>query len=221
MDLLPCVEVEPIKTATASVIWLHGFGADGHDFEPIVPELRLPPELNVRFIFPHAPQRPITMYDKTILRAWYDFTNWEKETEVETAGIYESAAQIEALIKRENARGIPTNKIVLAGFSQGGSMALHIGVRYPEKLAGIMALSTYLSTEHTLQAERTPANQDTSIFMAHGTQDNVVPFTDAQYARDELTKLGYKIEFHTYPMPHSVCPPEMLDIRQWLINALT
>lgn len=221
MDLLPCVEVEPSNTANASIIWLHGFGADGHDFEPIVPELRLPPQLQVRFIFPHAPQRPITMYDKTILRAWYDFTNWEKETEVETAGIYESASQIEALIKRENARGIPSNKIVLAGFSQGGSMALHIGVRYPEKLAGIMALSTYLSTEHTLQAERTAANQDTSIFMAHGTQDNVVPFADAQYARDELIKLNYKIEFHTYPMPHSVCPPEMLDIRQWLIKNLT
>lgn len=221
MDLLPCVEVEPSNTANASIIWLHGFGADGHDFEPIVPELRLPPQLQVRFIFPHAPQRPITMYDKTILRAWYDFTNWEKETEVETAGIYESAAQIEALIKRENARGIPTNKIVLAGFSQGGSMALHVGVRYQEKLAGIMALSTYLSTEHTLQAERTTANQDTSIFMAHGTQDNVVPFADAQYARDELTSLNYKIEFHTYPMPHSLCPQEVVDIRQWLINVLT
>ena len=220
MSLLPCVEVEPNKTANASIIWLHGFGADGHDFESLVPELRLPPELQVRFIFPHAPQRPITMYDKTILRAWYDFTNWEKETEVEVAGIYESAAQIEALIKRENARGIPSHKIIIAGFSQGGSMALHVGVRHKEKLAGIMALSTYLSCEHTLKTERTGCNQDTSIFMAHGSQDNVVPFEDAQYARDELTKLNYIIEFHTYPMPHSLCPSEISDIREWLIAVL-
>lgn len=221
MNLLPCVEVEPNQTATHSVIWLHGFGADGHDFEPLVPQLRLPPELHIRFIFPHAPQRPITMYDKTILRAWYDFTNWERETDVERAGIHESATQIQALIKRENDRGIASNKIVLAGFSQGGSMALHVGVRHTETLAGIMALSTYLSCEHTLSAERTHANQNTPIFMAHGTQDTVVNFSDAQYAHNALTQLGYKIEFHSYPMPHSLCPQEVLDIRQWLINVLT
>jgi len=210
------VEIETGSNPTAAVIWLHGLGADGHDFEPIVPELVRPGERAVRFVFPHAPIRPVTLNGGFAMRAWYDIVSLERRGPEDEAGIRASQATVEELIHRENARGIAASSIVLAGFSQGGALALFAGLRYGEKLAGIMGLSCYLLLAGRLGAERASANQATPIFLGHGLQDPIVPPLLGEQARKTLEAAGYPVEWHSYPMPHSVCPQEVADIAQWL-----
>ena len=214
------VEIETGRDPTAAVIWLHGLGADGHDFEPIVPELVRPGERSLRFIFPHAPVRPVTLNNGYAMRAWYDIAALDRRTTEDERGIRESQAAIEALIRRENARGVASEHIVLAGFSQGGAMALFAGVRYPQRLAGIMGLSCYLVMASQLDSERVAANQATPIFLAHGTQDPVVAPLLGDQARRTLQEAGYPVEWHAYGMPHSVCPQEVADIAEWLRKIL-
>jgi phospholipase/carboxylesterase len=205
------VSVEAIRIETgpkpeATVIWLHGLGADGHDFEPIVPELRL--RKPVRFIFPHAPIRPVTINQGMRMRAWYDILQLGGGPEDEP-GLRASQKITEELI---GAEALPANKIVLAGFSQGGAIVLQTALRFPERLAGVVALSTYLPLASTLAAERSDANKDLPVFMAHGQYDDLIPLSRARTSREHMEKLGYKIEWHDYPMPHSVCAPEIADI---------
>src|SRR5580765_1055200 len=202
-ELLPCVEVETAPNPGASVIWLHGLGADGNDFVPIVPELRLPGSLPVRFVFPHAPVRPVTINNGMRMRAWYDIAAADLNNRADITGVRQSQGEIEALIAREKGRGVPAARIVLAGFSQGGAIALHAGLRHAERLAGILALSTYLVQADKLPAEAAPANHDLPIFMAHGTHDPVIPLTWAARSRDALISLGYAVDWHEYAMPHS------------------
>jgi phospholipase/carboxylesterase len=214
------IEVETGKQPTASIIWMHGLGADGHDFEPIVPEIVRPDERALRFIFPNAPVRPVTINGGYAMRAWYDIIGIDRHSAQDEKGIRASDALVRALIQRENGRGIPTERIVLAGFSQGGAMALLTGTRYPEKLAGVMALSCYMLLATKFEAERSAANQTTPIFIAHGTQDPVVPLQLGEDTRQLLEKSGYPIEWHTYPMPHSVCVEEIAEIAAWLRRVL-
>src|SRR6266699_2356046 len=206
-EVLEAIEIETGKDPTTSIIWLHGLGADGNDFATIVPELDLPKEA-ARFVFPHAPVQPVTINGGARMRAWYDVSNDGRQ---DAAGIRASQAHVEALIARERARGIAPGAIVLAGFSQGGAIALHTGLRHAERLAGILALSTYLPLPDTLKQEASQANRDLPIFMAHGTQDPVIPLSWAARSRDSLTSLGYAVEWHEYPMPHSVCAEEIAD----------
>ena len=213
---LEVIEVQTGPNPVGSIIWMHGLGADGHDFEPIVPELVRPSERALRFVFPNAPVRPVTLNRGYPMRAWYDIMGLERGVAQDEVGIRGSHAAIEALIRRENERGIATNRIALAGFSQGGAMALYSGTRYPEKLAGIMGLSCYMLLESHLAAERTTANQTTPIFLGHGTQDTVVSPTLGEHTRQLLEAAGYAVERHAYTMPHSVCPQEVLDIAAWL-----
>ena len=210
------IEIETGARCDAAVIWLHGLGADGHDFEPIVPELRLPGSLAARFVFPHAPMRPVTLNGGMRMRAWYDIISLDGKREEDAAGIRASQSLVEGLVAREVARGIPVRRIVLAGFSQGGVIALQTGLRHPARLAGIMALSTYVPLAATLAAERSPANGDLPIFMAHGTQDPTIGMDKGAASRDILAALGYPVEWHTYPMPHSVCAQEIADVSAWL-----
>lgn len=217
---LDTIEVETGPNPTGSIIWMHGLGADGHDFEPIVPELVRPGERALRFVFPNAPVRPVTLNRGYPMRAWYDILGIERGIAQDEPGIRASHAAIEALIRRENERGIGTDRIALAGFSQGGAMALFTGTRYPQKLAGIMALSCYMLLESQFAAERVPANQQTAIFMAHGTQDPVVAPILGEQSRRLLEAAGYAVEWHAYPMPHSVCPQEVSDIAAWLRRVL-
>ena len=219
-DLLETVEIETAPAPRASIIWLHGLGADGHDFEPIVPELELAKTLAVRFVFPHAPARPVTINGGMVMRAWYDVVAAGGDRREVEPGVRESARGIEALIDRERARGVADRAIVLAGFSQGGAMALHTGLRHPERLGGIMALSCFLPLAETVAAEASTANRDVPIFMAHGTHDPLIPIDRGRQARDLLTRLGYRIEWHEYPMPHSVCAEEVADIAAWLTKIL-
>lgn len=212
---LECVEIETAASPDASVIWLHGLGADGHDFEPVVPELRLAPTLRLRFVFPHAPVRPVTLNMGMRMRAWYDILQLGGGPEDE-AGVRASQGMVEALIERERSRGVAARRIVLAGFSQGGAIALHTGLRHGQRLAGILALSTYLPLAGSLQAERSEANRDLPIFMAHGEFDDVIPITRAQQSRQALVAQGYAPQWHSYPMPHSVCGEEIADIAAWL-----
>ena len=216
-DLLEAIQIETGALPRATIIWLHGLGADGHDFEPIVPELGMPAAPAVRFVFPHAPVQPVTINGGARMRAWYDVTNDGRQ---DAAGIRGSQTRVEALIARERARGIAPGAMVLAGFSQGGAIALQTGLRYPERLAGILALSTYLPLPDTLKQEASQANRDVPIFMAHGTQDPVIPLSWAARSRDSLTALGYAVEWHEYPMPHSVCAEEIADISRWLRRIL-
>jgi phospholipase/carboxylesterase len=216
---LQTIEIETAPKPAAAVIWLHGLGADGHDFEPIVPELGLPASKPVRFIFPNAPQRPVTINNGMRMPAWYDILQLGGGPEDET-GIRESQAQIESLISREVKRGIPHNKIVLAGFSQGGAIVLQTALRQRERLAGLMALSTYLPLSKTLGKERAAVNNDLPVFMAHGRYDNVIPLQRAVQSRDALQALGYAVEWREYPMPHSVCPEEIADIAAFLQRIL-
>ena len=213
---LEVIEVQTGPNPVGSIIWMHGLGADGHDFEPIVPELVRPGERALRFVFPNAPVRPVTLNRGYPMRAWYDIMGLERGVAQDEVGIRGSHTAVEALIRRENERGIATNRIALAGFSQGGAMALFSGTRYPEKLAGIMGLSCYMLLESHLAAERTPANQTTPIFLGHGTQDPVVSPTLGEHTRQLLEAAGYAVEWHAYTMPHSVCPQEVLDIAAWL-----
>jgi phospholipase/carboxylesterase len=219
-DVLETVEVETGPSPRASVIWLHGLGADGHDFEPLVPALALPAALPVRFVFPHAPMRPVTINGGMVMRAWYDIRPEGGERREDAAGVREAQARVEALIGRERACGIAAGRMVLAGFSQGGAMALHTGLRHAEGLAGILALSCFLPVADTLAAEASPANRDVPIFMAHGTRDDIIPLARARRARDVLLGLGYGVQWHEYPMPHSVSDTEVADLSRWLRTVL-
>jgi phospholipase/carboxylesterase len=218
--LLDCVEHETGPQATHSVIWLHGLGADGHDFAPIVPELRLPTSLAVRFVFPHATIQPVTINGGMAMRSWYDILTPNLVKREDEAGIRVSEQAIQALIARENARGVPTSRIVLAGFSQGCAMTLHTGIRFKEKLAGLMGLSGYLPLIDMATQERQAANAETPIFLAHGTHDPVVTLERAEASRAKLVELGYSVQWHTYPMPHSVCAQEIDDISSFLQSVL-
>lgn len=214
-SLLDCVEIGP-DDAEFSLIWLHGLGANGHDFEPVVSELGLSADQKIRFVFPHAPQMPVTINSGVVMPAWYDIASMDFTAEQDEAGIRRSEQQLIKLIERENQRGVKTENIVLAGFSQGGAIVLHTGLRYPQRLAGIMALSTYLPLDQLLADERQEANHETSIFMAHGSHDQVVPIRLSEMSRDYLQELGYPVEWHRYFMEHSVHPDEISDISHWL-----
>ena len=221
--LLEAIEIETGKNPAASVIWMHGLGADGNDFVPIVNELGLGGIAAVRFVFPHAPMRPVTINNGYVMRAWYDvsFGDLEgKSRRADEQGVRDSQAQIDALVAREKERGIAASAIVLAGFSQGGAIALHTGLRHPERLAGIMALSTYLPLAEALPSEGAEANRKTPIFMAHGLHDQIVPLAMGAGSMSYLKGLGYAVEWHQYPMQHSVMLEEIRDIAAWLRNVL-
>ena len=213
------VEIETAGRPAAAVIWLHGLGADAHDFEPIVPELRLPSQLSVRFVFPNAPVRPVTINGGMPMRAWYDIVELGGARQDE-AGIRASQRLVESLLARENDRGIATARIVLAGFSQGGAIALQTGLRHRESLAGILALSTWLPLHDTLAAECSGQNADVPIFYAHGVHDDMIDIERARTSRDILTRLGYPVQWREYPMGHAVCVPELVDIGAWLTGVL-
>lgn len=220
MKALETVTVETGPSPTFTIIWMHGLGADGHDFEPLVPELVDKSLPALRFIFPHAPVRPVTVNNGYAMRAWYDIIGIDRRSAEDFAGISASAAGITALIRQENERGIATSRIALAGFSQGGAMALHTGTRHPEALAGIIGLSCYLPLADRLGADRSAENQATPIFMAHGAQDPVVPYPLGDESRQLLVAAGYAVDWHSYPMPHSLCEPEVRDLRGWLARHL-
>jgi phospholipase/carboxylesterase len=210
---LETVEVEPATTADASVILMHGLGADGHDFEPVVPEIGHP---GARWVFPHAPVRRVTINGGQPMRAWYDIVGVDRRSPEDGDGIVASAAAVSELVAREKQRGIPGDRIVVAGFSQGGAVALHTALRHPERLGGVMALSTYLPLADRLPTEAHPANAAVPVFMAHGRYDMVVPPALGEASRDFLLTHGYDVEWHTYPMPHSVCAEELTAVRAWL-----
>ena len=218
--MLETLELETGPSPKAAVIWLHGLGADGHDFEPIVPELDLPDALAVRFVFPHAPMQAVTINGGAVMRAWYDVYALEGQRREDETGVRASQATVEELIAREKARGVPAARLVLAGFSQGGAIALQTGLRHGERLAGIMALSTYLPVASTLAAEASPANRATPIFMAHGLDDPLIPIERATMSRRQLEAAGYAVEWHEYPMGHAVCMEEIADVSAWLQRVL-
>jgi len=217
---LETVEVEPRAAADAAVVLMHGLGADGHDFESLVPELRLPASPKVRWVFPHAPVRPVTINGGFRMRAWYDIVAMDRHTPEDEDGIRESAEAVGRLVRRERDRGIAADRIVLSGFSQGGAMALFAALRWPERLAGIVALSSYLPLAAKLEKEAHPASAALPVFMAHGTFDPIVPLALGEGTRDVLRSRGLDVEWHTYPMPHSVCGEEVRDLRAWLLRAL-
>lgn len=220
MTQLPdAIEIETAPAPDATVIWLHGLGADGHDFEAVVPELRLPAKLRLRFVFPHAPMRPVTINMGMRMRAWYDILQMGGGPE-NAAGIRASQGLVEALIARERARGVASARIALAGFSQGGAIALHTGLRHAERLAGVLALSTYLPLATTLAAERSDANRDAPVFMAHGGEDPVIDIGRARESRAALEALGYAVQWQEYAMPHSLCAEEIAHIAAWLARHL-
>lgn len=216
---LPCVEVEP-KTgpANASVIWLHGLGADGHDFESIVPHIQLPEGNHVRFIFPHAPKMPVTINGGMTMPAWYDILEMTIERSVDEAQLRQSADWAKALVEREIARGVPAERIVLAGFSQGGAVAYEAGLTFDKKLAGIMALSTYLATKDTVNLHAAQAT--TPVLVQHGSQDPIVPPMLGEQAKAWLEQRNYPVTFKTYPMAHQICGPQIADITAWLTQVL-
>jgi phospholipase/carboxylesterase len=210
------VVLAPAAPATASVIWLHGLGADGHDFVPIVPELKLPPAPGIRFVFPHAGVRPVTLNMGMRMRAWYDIRTLTAEGRADEAGLRESVAVVVALVAAERAQGIASQRIVIAGFSQGGAVALHAALRHPEPLAGVLALSAYLPLQAALAGELADANRQVPILMCHGQQDPVLPLPLGVAACNWLRAAGYKVEWKEYPMQHQVCLPEIQDIAAWL-----
>ncbi|HSY28008.1 MAG TPA: alpha/beta hydrolase [Burkholderiaceae bacterium] len=218
---LETIQVESGPNPTVAVIWLHGLGADGNDFVPVVRELNLNGCPAIRFIFPHAPTMPVTINGGYVMRAWYDILGTDLVRHEDEAGLRKSQLAIEQLIGNEKARGIPAERIILAGFSQGCAMTLQTGLRYPEKLAGLLCLSGYVPIHTTLAAERSAANQATPIFMAHGTVDPVIPIFRAEQSRDLLQSMGYAVEWHEYPMPHSVSPEEIDHIGDWLRRVLS
>jgi phospholipase/carboxylesterase len=223
-QLLETVEIETADKPSASVIWMHGLGADGNDFVPIVQELELTGAPAIRFVFPHAPMQPVSINNGYVMRAWYDIKWGDLEggsKQADERGVRASQKAIEALIERETSRGIAAEAIVLAGFSQGGAIALQTGLRYSKQLAGVMALSTYLPLAESFAQERSDANAKTSVFMGHGTQDNVVPYEMGSRSRELLVQQGYAVEWHEYPMQHSVCLEEIGDIGVWLRKALS
>lgn len=216
MALPECVEVMTGVDPVGSVIWLHGLGADGHDFEPIVPELHLPEAIPLRFVFPHAPVRPVTINGGMAMRAWYDIISLDAEGRADAAGVHASTAILEELIAREKARGIDAGKIVIAGFSMGGAIAINTALHTREKLAGMMALSTYVPLSG--EVDEAKGSRDLPVFMAHGTFDPMLPMQWGQQSADRLKKAGFTIEWHDYPMAHAVCPEEIRDIREWLLK---
>ena len=219
--LLDCIEVNPSGKPAATIIWLHGLGADGHDFEAIVPELRLPGSLPVRFVFPHAPERAVTVNAGMIMRAWFDliYLNLDANS-ADKEQFSESVEMLEALIENELRSGLASDRIVLAGFSQGGAIALHTGLHFPKRLAGILAMSMHLPTIRDRSAALSPANREVPIMMAHGQMDPLIPLARAIETRQELTRLGYAVSWHEYPIQHSVCAEEVADIRAWLLGVL-
>jgi len=225
MELPETVEVSTGARAQGSIIWLHGLGADGHDFESIVPELGLGGKLSLRFVFPHAPVRPVTINGGMTMRAWYDILTLERGGPQDEAGIRESSRLLEMLIEREHERGIPDENIVLAGFSQGGAIALHTALRYPHRLAGLMALSTYLPLVDSFDREvlhnMDAQSQELPIFMAHGSSDPMLPMALGQHVHTILEKAGYEVEWHDYPMAHAICAAEIADIRNWLLSVFS
>jgi phospholipase/carboxylesterase len=219
-NLLPCVELETGVRPDAAIIWLHGLGADGNDFVPIVKELTLPAPLSIRFVFPHAPVRPVTINNGFPMRAWYDIYAADLANRADIVGVQASQVQVEALIAREKARGIAANRIVVAGFSQGGAFALQTGLRHAERLAAIVALSAYLVLPDRLAVDASAANRDVPIFMAHGTIDTVVRPEWGEASRRALEAAGYRVEWHTFPMPHSVVWEEIEAISAFLTRVL-
>ena len=218
--MLHCITLDPPSPATACVLWMHGLGADGNDFVPVVPELGLPRDHGVRFVFPNAPSMPVTINGGYVMPAWYDISSAEIDKRADEAGVRRSQAAITELIVHQRTKGIPSDRIVLAGFSQGGVIALQTGLRHSEKLGGIMALSTYLACFETLGAEAAPANRNIPIFMAHGSVDPVIPVTLAKLSKARMETHGYKIQWHEYGMPHSVCPEEIHEIGAFLNRVL-
>jgi len=219
--LLDCIEVNPSGKPAATIIWLHGLGADGHDFEAIVPELRLPDSLPVRFVFPHAPERAVTVNAGMIMRAWFDLIDLNLDANsADKEQFSESVEMLEALIENELRSGFASDRIVLAGFSQGGAIALHTGLHFPKRLAGILAMSMHLPTIRDRSAALSPANREVPIMMAHGQMDPLIPLARAIETRQELTRLGYAVSWHEYPIQHSVCAEEVADIRAWLLGVL-
>lgn len=219
MEQLKTIEIN-VNDPRYSVIWLHGLGADGHDFEPIVAELNFTNKNKTRFIFPHAPTMAVTVNNGMVMPAWYDIVAPRIDSQQDEEGIRYSASQINQLIELELSKGIESKNIILAGFSQGGAIALHTGLRFNKPLAGIMALSTYLLLDTSVTTEANAANKEIPIFYAHGSQDPVIPLALAEMSTTFLKKLGYKIDWHSYPMEHSVIPQEIDDISQWLNKIL-
>jgi len=217
-EILDAIEIETARSPAASVIWLHGLGADGNDFASIIPALQLP-KTPIRFVFPHAPVQPVTINGGMRMRAWYDISDGAIRREDE-GGVRASQKLIEALIAREKERGVEAKRLVLAGFSQGGAIALQTGLRHPQRIAGVMALSTYLPIADKFAAEANAANRDAPIFMAHGSYDPVIPLARAEQSRSFLQSLGYAVEWREYPMQHSVCPEEVADVSAWLRKVL-
>ncbi|QGZ39762.1 phospholipase/carboxylesterase [Pseudoduganella flava] len=220
IDVLPNIEVATNDAPQVSIIWMHGLGADGNDFVPFVNELNLSGLPGIRFIFPHANTMPVTINGGYVMRAWYDIIHTDLGRQEDEKGLRASQAQVEALIAREKARGVPANRIILGGFSQGCAMTLQAGLRHPEKLAGLLCLSGYVPLADKVAAERHPANQDTPIFLVHGRMDPVIPIARATASRDLLQTLGYNVEWHDYYMQHSLCQEEVDDISAWLHKVL-
>lgn len=220
VETASAVTLEPSAAATASVIWLHGLGADGHDFVPLVPELQLPPTSNVRLVFPHAPVRAVTLNNGYQMRAWYDIQSLSPGGRGDSTGMAASVVRVATLVDAERARGVAADRIVIAGFSQGGAVTLHTALTYPERLGGAMALSTYLPLPEDLATRLAPANRALSVLMCHGRHDPVVIPALGAAARDWLQAAGYAVEWHEYPMRHELCAPEVAVIRQWLNTRL-
>ncbi len=218
MNYLPCVEIEPSSTADAAVIWLHGLGADGHDFESIVPELKLDGSAAIRFVFPHAPARPVTVNGGFVMPAWYDILDINIDRRVDIDQLMESAEAVRLLVDREMERGIDSRRIVLAGFSQGGAVAIQTALTYPHRLAGLLGLSTYFATHDRIQPE--PVNRDIPVQLCHGTADPVVPERIGREGFEKLREMGYQADYQTYPMEHAVCMEEIEAISGWFRNIL-
>ena len=214
MQSLETVEVLSGGDPAGSVIWLHGLGADGHDFEPIVPELRLPESLALRFVFPHASVRPVTINGGMAMRAWYDILSLDADDRADADGVRASSAMLENLIEREIDRGIPANKIVIAGFSQGGAVAIHTALHTSQDIAGVMALSTYMAL--SVDADSVTVSRSLPIFMAHGRADPVLPMVWGRASADRLNELGFTVDWHEYAMAHAVCTDEIAAIAAWL-----
>lgn len=219
-QLLSCVEVEPSKPANATVIWLHGLGADGHDFEPVVPALKLPESLPIRFVFPNAPHQPVTVNGGMVMPAWYDILEMSIERKIDVDGLLKSVQQIDALIQREIDRGIASDRIVLAGFSQGGAVAYHAALCYPKRLAGLITLSTYMATAELIEQQRSDINRNIPVVIHHGTADDVVPISLGTQATEKLQQLGYQPQWHSWPIDHGLCLEEVESIGEWLVRTL-
>ena len=222
MHIPDTVEVGGEAQVDGTVIWLHGLGADGHDFEPIVPELNLAAHADIRFVFPHAPVRPVTINGGVPMRAWYDVISLDKSGPQDEAGIRDSAASLLQLIERERERGVDASRIVLAGFSQGGAIATHTAMRVPQRLAGLMALSTWMPLASTIGEEVVDNSEsqprELPVLMVHGTFDPLLPLAAGQHAREIMQDAGFKVQWHEYPMAHAVCAEEISEIRKWLVN---